>query len=275
MTEPNDAPPCPCRLCGSDAQPQFSLTVLQKYQVQYYLCTRCKSLQTEAPYWLQEAYSDASSADSQGSASKNLNNLDTGAAQRNLRSLAATMLVAKALKAKNLVDYGGGDGLLCRLLRDYGLNAFVSDPHASPTYAQGFTDPNFEHPDLLTAFEVFEHLPDPATDLAGLFATDPVALLATTSIYSGQGPDWWYLIPETGHHIFFYSEEALKIIADRHGYELLRPGAHILFVKPGRLSATARKFLQVAMREKPLRLYRALVNLYGTVPESLVPTQAT
>ena len=103
-------------------------------------------MQTERPYWMQEAYST------------NLSILDTGAGQRNLLNLAATYAVCGLLRANNVIDFGGGDGLLCRLLRDYEVNCFVSDKYAAATYARAFVTPDFDRPDILLAFEVFEHL---------------------------------------------------------------------------------------------------------------------
>ncbi|MBK8108789.1 MAG: hypothetical protein IPK42_25465 [Betaproteobacteria bacterium] len=147
-----------CRLCGGAITPAFSTRVLGRYTVRYGLCGQCRSLQSESPYWLAEAYS------------RNLSSLDTGAAQRNLRNLAASYAVARIYAAHNLLDLGGGDGLLCRLLRDTGLNCHVRDRYAQPTYAQGFDRPDFEVPDMVTAFEIFEHLPEPAVDLAEFFA---------------------------------------------------------------------------------------------------------
>jgi hypothetical protein len=126
----------------------------------------------------------------------------------------------------------------------------------------------------MTAFEVFEHLSNPREELGKLFAAQPTAFLASTFTYSGEGPDWWYLIPDTGHHVFFYSEMALQLIADRHGYELLRPGGYILFVKSGHLSPARRKFLALALREKPLRLYRAYLNFRPPIPEQADQPQA-
>jgi hypothetical protein len=37
----------------------FRHTVLRKYDVQYFQCGGCGFLQTETPYWLDEAYSSA------------------------------------------------------------------------------------------------------------------------------------------------------------------------------------------------------------------------
>jgi hypothetical protein len=40
---------------------------------------------------------------------------------------------------------GGGDGLLTRLLRDFEINCFVKEKFAKMTYAQDFTEENFDH----------------------------------------------------------------------------------------------------------------------------------
>ena len=45
-----------CRLCSGVMIIKFSNTILEKYNVNYLECNNCKSLQTEIPYWLEEAY---------------------------------------------------------------------------------------------------------------------------------------------------------------------------------------------------------------------------
>lgn len=222
--------------------------MLQKYEVCYFQCSICGSLQTEAPYWLNEAYSS------------NLNDLDTGAAHRNLDSLAASLTVANLLNFTNIVDIGGGDGLLCRLLRDHGKNAYVSDSYARPVYAQGFTDPDFVRSDMLTAFEVFEHFAEPAREIAKLFSGEPSALLIMTTPYAGQESDWAYLIPETGHHIFFYTEQAFSYIAKKYGYEVFRHNDYTLFCKTGLLTSTLRLVLRLRFHPRMIRLYRAVLG---------------
>jgi len=209
-----------CRLCGGPTSKLFSKTILGKYDVDYFECGDCGSLQTEEPYWLDEAYSK-----------KKLSNIDTGAAQRTLGNLGACFAVAKVFHAKNAIDVGGGDGLLCRLLRDYGINCYLRDKYASPTYAQGFTEPDFETPDLVTGFEVLEHLPNPSADLSDLFAYSPNVFLLSTMIYSRERSDWWYLSPESGQHVFFYSDKALKLIGKKYRYSLTMSGGFILFVR--------------------------------------------
>ena len=80
------------------------------------------------------------------------------------------------------------------------------------------------------AFEVFEHFANPERELAKLFELRPKILLASTEVYLRQNADWWYLAPESGQHVFFYSREALQLIAARFGYRFLLSGGFALFI---------------------------------------------
>lgn len=166
-----------CRLCEGHLVAKFSDVVLHKYEVRYFECDRCGSLQTEAPYWLDDAYTS------------NLSILDAGSVQRNLQNLAAAYVVSKLFGVSDALDFGGGDGLLCRLLRDYGVNCYVKDKYAVPTYGQGYSKPDFAAPNLVLAFEVLEHFAAPARELEDLFQSRPTVLLASTGIYRRQGAD--------------------------------------------------------------------------------------
>jgi hypothetical protein len=209
-----------CRLCGGALSPRFRGRILGRHDIGYFACTACGSLQTEPPYWLGEAYAS------------NLSDIDTGAAQRCFMNLGASQAVASIFGLTNILDIGGGDGLHCRLLRDHGLNAFVHDAHATPGYGRGFDVPDFDVPDLVTCFEVLEHFANPADELATVFGLGAKAVLVTTERWQGQGPDWWYLAPTTGQHVFFYSDAAIRRIADRFGYRLITDGVWLLFVQP-------------------------------------------
>ena len=236
-----------CRLCGGHLVPKFSLMVLRKHNVQYFECDRCGSLQTESPYWLDDAYST------------NLSNLDTGAVQRNLQNLSAAYLVSKIFGVSNALDFGGGDGLLCRLLRDYNVNCYVKDRYAAPTYGQGFSEPDFATPNLVLAFEVFEHFATPARDLDELFRLRPTVLLASTEIYGHQSADWWYLASESGQHIFFYSEKALQMVAAQFGYSYLLCGGFVLFVRKPDLSGLKALLAKFLLNRVVCRLLRGLI----------------
>jgi hypothetical protein len=241
-----------CRLCGATAQYRFSLQVLHKHKVAYLECESCHSLQTERPYWTAEAYVS------------NLAILDTGAAQRNIANLAATYIVARVLRLNDVLDFGGGDGLLCRLLRDYEINCFVNDKYAAATYARAFADPNFIRPGILLAFEVFEHFENPQVDLQILFKTNPDVLITSTGIFTGQNATWWYLTPESGQHLFFYSKNALEMIARRYGYKPLFCSNYILFVRAAHATPIKTAVLHLLLNKFSLRMVSALMRLLPT-----------
>src|SRR5713101_4648689 len=240
-----------CRLCDGNLEKRFSLRVLNKYDVAYFECQNCKSLQTEQPYWLVEAY-------------QSLSNLDTGAAQKNITNLTACYAVAKILNLKNVLDFGGGSGLLCRLLRDYEINCYVVDKYSTPTYGLGYTEPDFQSPDLLLALEVFEHFPNPQTDLEQLFASSPKAVLVSTLLFSGQGSHWWYLAEESGQHVFFYSNKAIGLISQKFGYLAAICGGYVLFVKGQHTNKLKTATLRFLLHRIPLRIVRVLMCFLPT-----------
>jgi hypothetical protein len=213
-----------CRACEGLVQKVFAARVLGRYDVAYFRCTECDSLQPETPYWLDEAYDSAIVA------------TDSGAVDRNLVSHAAIVAVAETLRIRGqLLDFGGGAGLLCRLLRDRGYDAYVHDKYADPIYARAFSvDFNTVPPgsiSLLSAIEVLEHCADPVADVGQLLGKRPRVFVATTVPYRGEGADWWYLGLPTGQHVFFYSDKALARLAQRHGYHYQGFGIFHLFTQ--------------------------------------------
>lgn len=209
-----------CRLCGSNAELQFEKLVLNRYAVSYYKCSVCFSLMTENPYWLEEAYA------------RNISWLDTGAIQRNLNNFALCYVFIYIFGVRNTLDYGASDGILCRLLRDHCIDAYAYDKHCQPLYAQNYTKLQIDHIDLMTVFEVFEHLQNPNNELSAIFERAPTYILFSTELYADQGPDWWYLAAEAGQHVFFYSEHSLGYIARKFGYIYVNLGSLFLFAKP-------------------------------------------
>jgi hypothetical protein len=211
-----------CRLCGGMTIEKFHLPGVAGINIKYFECQKCGSLETQQPTWLSDVYGRS-----------NLSSADTGAAQRVVLNHAFVFAVAKVLQVRTILDFGGGDGLLCRLLRDRGLDAHVIDDYANPTYACLFEGSLEQRYDLITAFEVFEHLPDPSVTLAHLFQSRPRFLIASTEIYSGQDASWWYLCPGQGQHVFFYSRKALRSLALDHRYSYYDVnGRHLFSAEP-------------------------------------------
>lgn len=226
------------------------LPVLHKHDVWYERCEGCGSLQTETPYWLAEAYRS------------NIAVSDVGAVNRCLSSRAMVWLILTAtrMRSARLLDFGGGSGLLCRLLRDVGIDAWTCDAFGQADYARLF---KIEHTSLsdvrssvITAFEVFEHLARPEEELSEIFSMNPRLLIASTEVYHpGIDRDWWYLSPSTGQHVFFYSAEALSRLAGRFGYELYSRGGIHVFSKNA-LPPLTKHVLSLALSARGLQLCR-------------------
>jgi glycosyltransferase involved in cell wall biosynthesis len=212
-----------CRLCSKSAQYAFSKEILGQYNVGYFKCTYCKSLQTEYPYWLDEAYGVGAEKFDAGKATRTLENF----------FLLPSLLQLLGVPPKSIcVDWGAGGGLLTRLLRDVGYDVFSYDPHIASEFSHGFLWKNQTNTvKALLAFEVVEHFSIPSSEWASFFNLSPEFLIVSTEIYQDQDDSWSYLAPESGRHIFFYSDIALALIASEYGYTAYNTGRYKLFCK--------------------------------------------
>jgi len=126
------------------------------------------------------------------------------------------------------LDFGGGYGLFVRRMRDLGLNFKLHDAHCENIFAKGH-EVDIEGPlkfELLTAFEVVEHLTHPLQTFETFKRLSP-NILFSTSIVPEPAPsieNWWYYAPEYGQHISFYTLRSLQIIAARLGLKLYSYG---------------------------------------------------
>lgn len=145
-----------------------------------------------------------------------------------------SMFGDRAHSIKHL-DYGGGSGLLANLLRESNWQSVSYDP---------FVDRNLKVAqlgkfDLLTAFEVFEHVPDVLelmSNLRSLLSPNGLVLFTTLlsdgNIKPNQRINWWYASPRNGH-ISLYSKKSLGILARNNGFNVgsFSNGFHALFTK--------------------------------------------
>jgi 2-polyprenyl-3-methyl-5-hydroxy-6-metoxy-1,4-benzoquinol methylase len=116
-----------------------------------------------------------------------------------------------------LLDYGGGSGLMAELLRQKGVAATSWDPMtANPL-------PDKHHFDVVTCFEVFEHTASPtatAKSALGLLGRNGVLLFSTLTADAlpPREVGFWYIAPRNGH-ITIYSKKSLRTLFAKFGYK--------------------------------------------------------
>jgi hypothetical protein len=196
-------------------------TVLHKYQVSYYRCQRCGFIQTEEPYWLNEAYAKA------------IAHADTGIIARNERNAVSLVFFMQFIKQGPSLDFGGGHGILTRIMRDYGFDFYHYDKYAENLFASGFGGDLDKHYNLVTSFENFEHFVNPIEEIEKITRIAVIVYFSTELLPPPPPPmikDWWYYAPDTGQHISFYTRDTLAFIARKYGMYFLSDNrqTHIL-----------------------------------------------
>lgn len=118
------------------------------------------------------------------------------------------------------LDFGGGGGLLSELLRSEGWCSLCYDPFSEQSVARE----GLGVFDLVTAFEVFEHVVDVqglVDELSSLLAPEGVILFSTLisdgQIAPRQRLTWWYAAPRNGH-ISLFSRRSLSVLAAAKGF---------------------------------------------------------
>ena len=213
-----------CKVCGEAADKYFTARILNKYNADYYLCVKCGFLFANEPSWLNEAYE------------RPINLEDTGLVFRNIYfARMVSVIIYGCFNGKGkFVDYAGGYGLFTRLMRDNGFDFFWNDPYCTNLLAAGFEyDEEYDGKiELVTAFEVLEHLADPSE-------IEKMLKLSRNILFSTQilplpvpQPDkWWYYGFEHGQHISFYSIESLKHLAKKHNLNFYAMSGIYLFTE--------------------------------------------
>lgn len=131
------------------------------------------------------------------------------------------------------LDYGGGNGLLSKLLCQSGWNSISYDPFldSSPQKSGKF--------DLITAFEVFEHAPsidNLISEIKELLTPNGVIYFSTAISDGNINPKerlkWWYAAPRNGH-ISLFSSKSLAVTAQKSNFNIASDGysCHAFFTK--------------------------------------------
>lgn len=215
-----------CKICGKAAPLLFRRQILRKHDVAFFRCGTCEFIQTEEPYWLEEAYSSA------------ISDLDLGPVNRAITGARMTegLILAGFDTDAKFADWGGGYGVFTRLMRDQGFDFYWFDRYCQNLFAKQFIVDEGSTYELMTAFEVFEHFVDPLSDIQDMLKLSGnvffTTVLSPTDLTNLK--DWWYLTPEHGQHISIYSEKTLQFIAGMFDLHLTTDGAdkHLLSRKP-------------------------------------------
>jgi hypothetical protein len=214
-----------CKICSQENNLIFSAKILKKYDVKYYFCEICGYLQTEEPYWLEEAYI------------KSINLYDTGIIKRNLYLTQISTIIINLYfnKNKKYLDFAGGYGIFTRLMRDVGFDFYWIDKYSENLVAQGFEYQENEKYELLTSFESFEHFEYPLKEIEHMLKISKNILFSTELIKDKPATpgEWEYYGFEHGQHISFYSIKTLKYIAKKYDLNLYSYGiaVHLLTEK--------------------------------------------
>lgn len=217
-----------CKLCAAETAPFGEQIVLGRHRAAYRRCTACGYVFVEDPHWLDEAYASSAIAA-----------LDTGMAHRNLW-LADTVAALLALRFRDVgrcLDFGGGSGLFVRLLRDRGYDFRWQDRHCPNLFARGFEAGDGERFDLITCFEVVEHLVDPLATFDALAARAPTLVFATELLpATGNRPgEWHYYAPQAGQHVGFFTRASLEGVARRLGRHFASDGRQLHVIATRRI----------------------------------------
>lgn len=204
-----------CKICNAKSEFFLNADIFDEhFLIDYYKCEFCGFIQTTEPTWLEKAYSEAIAP------------LDIGLLHRNrmYSDLTERLILTFFAKATSFVDFGAGYGVFVRMMRDKGFDFKWFDKHCENIFAKQFEVGSIPNKtDIITAFEVFEHLPNPKEQLSEIISNSSVLIFSTdiTALQQENFKDWWYRAPHSGQHVSFFSTESLKLLAkefDRYFY---------------------------------------------------------
>ena len=199
-----------CKICLNISKKLFNAVIMNKYTIDYFYCSNCGFLQTEEPYWLNEAYIEP------------INKYDSGYLSRNiyLSKIIPDIIKSFFNPSKKFLDYGGGYGVFVRLLREQNFDFYWYDKYTPNIFAKEFefSDILKDQIEAVTCFEEFEHFANPLEEIEKIISISRNVIFTTELLpYPIPLPyNWWYYGLEHGQHISFYSENTLRYIAKKY-----------------------------------------------------------
>ena len=232
-----------CLLCGAgNPKVKFKLFFLDKYE-RNCIQTECGSLFAENVDWLDEAYKI---------------NIDPGIIQRVLDNKSLIFGLSKILKFENVLDFGGGTGILTRILRDYSINSFSSDKYIENIFSSEFNYLDNREYCFINLSEIVEHFDNPGNEFNKILDYNPNYLLISTQLYQNQEKDWWYFALDEGQHIYFYSKSCLENFFLNEGYYGIINSNYQFFYNR-KISFLKKVLISLLMNKISIKLIRLLL----------------
>ena len=222
-----------CRVCGGECKEFGRLRIMGKFDGVYESCPACGYLQARDPFWLEESYQDP------------ITKTDIGSVNRCMANSVFTQLILGLFLRSSgpFLDYGAGYGMFVRYMRDQGYDFWYYDSYCQNIFAEGFevapeSSRRFE---MLTCYEVFEHLVDPMAELSKMLRHGDNVLFTTELLPQPIPPmgQWWYHSPEHGQHVGFFSKTTFAHIAEKLGMHFATNGTNLHYLGKRRLSSRA------------------------------------
>lgn len=213
------------------------MQIMGKYDAPYDLCPTCGYLQARDPFWLAESYESP------------ITRTDIGTVNRCITNAGITRLLIRfGLRIQGpFLDYGAGYGMFVRHMRDLGYDFWYQDSYCQNLFADDFVadlDAGRTY-NLVTAFEVFEHMVRPVEDFTRMLSCGR-GILFTTELLPQPVPamgQWWYHGADHGQHIGFYSVRTLQYLANKHSLFLATNGTNVHYLGKDRVSSRTMRLL--------------------------------
>ncbi|MBF0181037.1 MAG: methyltransferase domain-containing protein [Magnetococcales bacterium] len=231
----NNKKPSACPICAGSCHPHdrvdFNRTCQEVFRepsgiiIDYYLCDRCGfCFAHPLTSWDHVAFKEYLY-------NENYEYIDNDYKEARPLYMAHLLLeyVGDSSQKIKHLDYGGGNGALTTLLQGAHWQSVSYDPYMD----------HQEKPvgkfDLITAFEVFEHVPkihDVIIDIKKMLTPQGIILFTTALsdgyIMANQPLTWWYAAPRNGH-ISLYAAKTLSTLARQHGFRVAGSDGRYIF----------------------------------------------
>lgn len=197
-----------CKICNNHSDFFLESTLFNnKQKVTYYKCKTCYFIQSEEPYWLDRAYASAITKSDIGLISRNIYN----------SNLLENILLHLFPNVNKCLDYAAGYGMFVRIMRDRGFDFYWHDDYCENIFSEHFVGSLSAKYDIITAFEVFEHLPNPTEIIEKLLSISET-IFFTTELTDNVSDfnSWWYRGEISGQHISFFHTNTLQYIANKN-----------------------------------------------------------